>query len=35
MLGCMIFNMVTGVPPFFADIGKEEDFIIFKKIRDS
>ena len=35
MLGCIIFNMVTGVPPFFADLDKEEDSVIFKKIRDS
>ena len=21
MLGCIIFNMVTGVPPFYSEIG--------------
>ena len=33
MLGCFIFNMITGVPPFFADNSKEEESLIFAKIR--
>ena len=35
MLGCMMFNMVTGVPPFFSEQDKEQDSEMFKRIRTS
>ena len=34
MLGCIIFNMVTGVPPFFSDETKDSDAELNLRIRE-
>ena len=34
MLGCLIFNMVTGVPPFYSETGKSQDCEMFDRIRE-